>query len=199
MRNIVTSGVTLSAPAERADGVRRLFLAAAAAAAITVMPLSAAPDPVRPYAAATGIDRQRLAGLPGFIDGVVAQQIATRDVAGAVVTVVHKGRVLMTRGYGHADIAKAVPIDPQRTVFRPGSVSKLFTWVALMQQVERGRVDMDADVNSYLDFRLPAFAGGPGTGRPIRVRDLFSHSPGLSDVGGLTVDAAAKLRPFPNG
>lgn len=166
-----------------------------ATALVAATPLASAaaadPAPVRAYAPATGIDRGRLAGLADFIDGVVAEQIATRDVAGAVVTVVHKGRVLFNRGYGHADIARGALVDPSRTVFRPGSVSKLFTWVALMQQVEQGRVDLDADVNAYLDFKVPAFGS-----KPVRVRDLLSHSPGLGDVGGLTVDAAAKLRPY---
>lgn len=171
-------------------GVRVLVLVGMTLAA----PLTAAPAPVqgRPTPAATPVTPGRLAGLPDFIDGVVAQQIATREVAGAIVTVVHGGEVLFTRGYGHADIEKDMPVDPQRTVFRPGSVSKLFTWVALMQQVERGRVDLNADVNTYLDYKIPQRGA-----RPIRVRDLLSHSPGLSDVGGLTVDDVGKLRNYP--
>lgn len=118
-----------------------------------------------------------MAGLPDFIDGVMAQQIATRDVAGAVVTVVHRGKVVMSRGYGFADVDRAMPVDAERTLFRPGSVSKLFTWVALMQQIEAGKVDMDADVNRYLDYEIPPFEG-----KPIRVRDLFSHALGMSDL-----------------
>ncbi len=133
----------------------------------------------------------RIASLEAFVDGVVAQQIATREVAGAVVTVVYDGRVLFTRGYGFADVERGLPVDSQRTLFRPGSVSKLFTWAALMQQVERGRVDLDADVNTYLDFRIPDFQG-----KPIRVRDLLSHTPGMSDVGGISVDSESKLVPY---
>jgi CubicO group peptidase (beta-lactamase class C family) len=121
-----------------------------------------------------------LVGLPAFVDGVVAGQIASREVAGATVTVVANGHVVFTRGYGFANVPKQVPVDGEHTLFRPGSVSKLFTWVALMQQIEQGRVDMDADVNRYIDFKIPDFQGAP-----IRVRDLFSHSPGMSDVGGI--------------
>ncbi|WP_179042972.1 serine hydrolase domain-containing protein [Sphingobium lactosutens] len=127
--------------------------------------------------ASYSIDRTRLVGLPEFIDGILAQQIAQREVAGAVVTVVHRGKVIMTRGYGFADVDRAIAVDGQRTLFRPGSVSKLFTWAALMQQVETGQVDLDADVNRYLDYEIPLFEG-----KPIKVRDLFAHAMGMSDL-----------------
>lgn len=133
----------------------------------------------------------QLETLPAFIDGVVAQQIATREVAGAVVMVVHRGRVILSRGFGLADCERNIAVDAERTLFRPGSVSKLFTWVALMQQVERGRVDMDANVNRYLDFTIP-----PYEGRPVRVRDLFAHTPGMSDVGGISTDDPSKVVPY---
>lgn len=132
-----------------------------------------------------------VAGLADFVDGVMAQQLATREVAGAVVTVVQDGKVLFSRGYGFADVDKGVAVDGQRTLFRPGSVSKMFTWTAVLQQVELGRIDLDADVNTYLDFKIPEFEG-----RQIRVRDLFSHTPGMSDIGGLTAPTVDKLVPY---
>lgn len=133
--------------------------------------------PAAAKAPAATIDPARLAGLREFVDGVLAQQIATREVAGAVITVVHQGKVLFTRGYGFADVDRGVPVDGERTLFRPGSVSKLITWAALMQQVEAGKVDLDADVNRYTDFVIPPFEG-----KPIRVRDLFAHAVGMSDL-----------------
>lgn len=159
---------------------------ATALIATPVFPAAAAPK-----AAATSIERGKLAELPAFIDGVMAQQLATREVAGAIVTVVHKGRIVLNRGYGFADVAAGKPVDPQKTLFRPGSVSKLITWVALLQQVERGKVDLDADVNQYIDYKIP-----PYNGAPVRVRDLLSHTPGMSDVGDLTVDEVGKLKPY---
>lgn len=170
-------------PMHRLTGLA-LALALLAAPAL---PAAAAP----PKAETVTVDRARMAELPVFIDGVMAQQLATREVAGAVVTVVHKGKVVLTRGYGFADVAAGRPVDGQTTLFRPGSVSKLITWVALMQQVERGKVDLDADVNRYIDFTIPPFEGAP-----VKVRDLLSHSPGMSDVGDLTVDEVGKLRPY---
>ena len=137
------------------------------------------------------IPQDRIAGLADFVDGVMAQQIATREVAGAIVTVVYRDKVLFSRGYGFADIDKGIAVDGQQTLFRPGSVSKMFTWSALLQQVEAGRVDLDADVNKYLDFKIPEYEG-----KPIRVRDLLSHTPGMSDVGGLTAPTPDKITPY---
>ena len=77
---------------------------------------------------------------------------------------VKDGQVLLQKGYGYADVEKKMPVDPEQTLFRPGSVSKLFTWTAVMQLVERGKLDLDADVNQYLDFKIPP---GPD-GEPSR-------------------------------
>lgn len=134
-----------------------------------------------------------LVGLSDFVDGVLAEQIVKREVAGAVITVVHKGHVLFARGYGFADIDKRTAVDPQHTLFRPGSVSKLFTWTALMQQVEVGKVDLDAPVEQYLDFKLPA-----NQFKPIRVRDLMSHSAGFGDQSDIFVKSQAELIGFRN-
>ncbi|WP_162806408.1 serine hydrolase domain-containing protein [Sphingosinicella terrae] len=168
----------------------RAFLLAAALTSAGVPAASAAQAP--PAAAGiAAIDPVRLTGLADFVDGVMAEQIAAREVAGAVVTVVHDGRILFSRGYGYADVEARRRVDPERTLFRPGSVSKLFTWVALMQQVERGRVDLDADVNTYLDFTIP-----PLDGRPIRVRDLMQHTPGMSDASGIITREADAPRDY---
>lgn len=169
-----------------------IFVAALAAPLLlTPQAVWAKPRQTATATAPVRVDAARLAGLREFVDGVMAQQLAAREVAGAVVTVVHDGKVLFSRGYGFADVAKKQPVDAERTIFRPGSVSKLFTWVALMQQVERGRIDLDADVNTYLDYRLPDFRG-----KPIRVRDLFAHTPGMSDIGGITAEDVSELVPY---
>ncbi len=142
--------------------------------------------------AAVTIDPARLAGLAEFVDGIMAQQIATREVAGAVVTVVSKGKVLFSRGYGYADIDRKIPVDGEKTLFRPGSVSKLFTWTALMQQVEQGKVKLDDPIDKYLDFTIPT----NGQTRPILVRHLLDHSPGFEDLGGITTDDVSGLIPL---
>src|SRR4029079_13320335 len=73
------------------------------------------------------------AELEAFVDGVITAQMANDHVAGAQVSVVRNGVVLLSRGYGFADVARRKPVDPATTLFRPGSVTKLFTWTAVMQ------------------------------------------------------------------
>ena len=165
-----------------------------AAAALALMACSGYPpvlaQPATQSAPADAV-RPNVEGLADFIDGVMAQQIASHEVAGATISVVHDDARLLSAGYGYADIEAGRHVDPERTLFRPGSVSKLFTWTALMQQVELGRIDLDADIDTYIDFRIPPFED-----RPVRVRDLMSHSPGWSDVSGISVAMVEDLTPY---
>ncbi|MFL6587525.1 MAG: serine hydrolase domain-containing protein [Luteimonas sp.] len=108
-----------------------------------------------------------------WLDAVMPFAIAQGDVAGAVVTVVKDGRILVRRGYGFADVAARTPVDPDRTLFRMASVSKVLTWTAVMQLVEAGTLDLDADINRYLDFRVPE------RGAPITLRQLMTHTAGF--------------------
>src|SRR3546814_20312345 len=88
-------------------------------------------------------------------------------IGGAVVVVVRGDGPVLAKGYGFADVASRKPVDPATTLFRPGSVSKLFTWTAVMPQVEAGKLDLDKDVNAYLDFKIPPYDGKQITLRKI--------------------------------
>jgi CubicO group peptidase (beta-lactamase class C family) len=112
-----------------------------------------------------------------WLDGYMPYALHSADIAGAVVTVVKDGQVVAARGYGWADIAHRNPVDPNLTLFRPGSVSKLVTWTAVMQQVEAGKLDLDADVNRYLDFAIP-----PRNGQPITLRQIMTHTAGFEEA-----------------
>src|SRR5580765_4403434 len=111
-----------------------------------------------------------------FLDGILPQQLAREDIAGAVVSVVKDGKVLFARGYGYADVEKKTPVSPKTTMFRPGSISKLFTWTAVMQLVEQGKLDLDRNVNDYLDFKLPDRSDGP-----ITLRNIMTHTAGFEE------------------
>jgi CubicO group peptidase (beta-lactamase class C family) len=111
-----------------------------------------------------------------WLDGYLPYALKTGDIAGAVVVIVKDGEVLTARGFGYADVAAKKPVDPKLTLFRPGSVSKLFTWTAVMQLVEQGKIDLDADVNQYLDFKIP-----PREGKPITMRNLMQHTAGFEE------------------
>src|SRR3984885_7565267 len=111
-----------------------------------------------------------------WLDGYMPYALHTGDIAGAVVAVVKDGQIVTERGFGYSDVAKRAPVDPKLTLFRPGSVSKLFTWTAVMQQVEQGKIDLDADVNQYLDFKIPA-----RDGKPVTMRQLMQHVAGFEE------------------
>ena len=111
-----------------------------------------------------------------WLDGFMPYALAEGDIAGAVVVIVRDGQILTQRGYGFADVKSRRPVDPRLTLFRPGSVSKLFTWTAVMQQVEQGKIDLDADVNRYLDFKIP-----PYQGKPVTMRQIMTHTAGFEE------------------
>lgn len=114
--------------------------------------------------------------LNAWLDGYLPYALHTGDIAGAVVAVVKDGQIVTERGFGYSDVAKRTPVDPKLTLFRPGSVSKLITWTAVMQLVEQGKIDLDVDVNGYLDFKIPA-----RDGKPITLRNLMQHTAGFEE------------------
>jgi CubicO group peptidase (beta-lactamase class C family) len=143
---------------------------------------------------ATAIHGQGLTvpDLSAFLDGLMSQQIEKADIAGAVIAVVKDGKVLFEKGYGYSDAEKKTPVSPQDTLFRPGSISKLFTWTAVMQQVELGKLDLDRDVNEYLDFKIPQTFGKPTT-----LRDIMTHRSGLEEtIKDLFVGSEKDLMPM---
>lgn len=114
--------------------------------------------------------------VEAFLDGLIPTELKADDIAGAVVAVVKDGQPLFAKGYGYADVAKKTPVTTDDTLFRPGSISKLFTWTSVMQQVEAGKLDLDRDVNDYLDFKVPATYS-----KPITLRNLMTHTPGFEE------------------
>ena len=131
---------------------------------------TAAVAPAAPVHALTKAD------LDSWLDGFMPYALRKGDIAGAVVTVVKDGEVLSARGYGYADVKERKPVDPDTTLFRIGSVSKLFTWTSVMQLVEQGKLDLDADVNTYIDFKIPAREG-----KPVTLRNLMTHTAGFEE------------------
>ena len=132
------------------------------------------------------------ADVSAFLDGIMPLQLAREDIAGAVIVVVKDGKILFAKGYGYANVEKRIPVSPDTTLFRPGSISKLFNWTAIMQQVEQGKVDLDRDVNDYLDLKIP-----PTFPKPITLRDIMTHTAGFEETAQeLFVADAAHLTPL---
>lgn len=117
------------------------------------------------------------ARLEDIVDSVLAQHLEDGPVPGAVVAIVRGEEVLLLKGYGYADARTQTPMDASQSLIRIGSVSKLFTWTAIMQLFELGLVNLDCDVNTYLDrpFVPKAF------GIPVTLRNLLTQTPGFED------------------
>ncbi len=126
------------------------------------------------------------AKLEVFMDGVIYSQMDENNIVGVPLAVVQDGEIILSKGYGYADRENRIPVDPAETLFRPGSTSKLLTWTAVMQLVEQDLIDLDADVNEYLDFKIPdRLYGQNGSEAPgsITMRHLLTHTPGFEDRG----------------
>ena len=135
------------------------------------------------------------ADLSAFFDGILPLQLERSDVAGASVLVMKDGNVLLQKGYGYADVKSKRPVDPASTIFRLASISKLFTWISVMQLEEQGKLNLDTDVNQYLDFQIrPAF------NKPITLRNLMTHTAGfeesLNDIIITDTKQAVSLRAY---
>ncbi len=171
---------------------RARFAALAVANAIAIGVASAqgpAPSPLLPQRApapskeaalptqASPVPELTKADFETFLDALIPSQLRNRNIAGAVVSVVKDGQVLFQKGYGYADVEEKKPVLPDQTLFRPGSISKLFTATAVMQLVEQGKLDLDPDVNDYLDFPIPKTYP-----EPVTLRQLLTHTGGFEET-----------------
>ncbi len=160
-------------------------LALASAASPAQQPASLSPTPLAPNPAVATEARVPVPqsahqltaqDVDVWLDGYMPYALHSGDIAGAEVVIVKDGKVLSARGYGYADIANKKPIDVYRTLFRVGSVSKLITWTAVMQLVQAGKLNLDTDINTYLDFKIP-----PYHGQPITLRQVMTHTTGFEE------------------
>jgi CubicO group peptidase (beta-lactamase class C family) len=144
--------------------------------------------------ACSAANAESLPSLEPFVDGVVSSYMSQEQIAGVQVSVVRDGEVLLVKGYGIDSVAPRRAVDPQQSLFRLGSISKTFTWLAIMQLVERGRLKLDDPVNKHLPDALDVPDGG--FEQPIRIVDLMNHTAGFEDiVQGLFV--AQEATPLP--
>ena len=173
-------------------GAIRVVLALLAFVAVVVTTLTGSPalaqtptEPSDPAGRGPTDGRE----LETFLDGFFAQQLEGSKIPGATVSVVRDGEVLFAKGYGEADVEAGEPVVADETLFRIASTSKLFTSTAVMQLVEEGKLDLDEDVNAYLDdVEIP----NTYPGRPVTLRHLLTHTAGFEEsfTGSGASDAA---------
>lgn len=132
--------------------------------------------------------------VEAFMDEVVKKQLESSKIPGATVSVVKDGEILFAKGYGEADVKAEKPVVADETLFRVGSVSKLFTSTAAMQLVEEGKLDLDEDVNTYLDdVEIPDTYNG----KPVTLRNLLTHTAGFEqEFVGTGARGAADFEPL---
>lgn len=133
--------------------------------------------------------------LEAYFDGVVKNNMSRAHSPSGVVAVMKDNQVIFTKGYGYSDFDKKIPVDPNTTLFRPGSISKLFTWVSVMQLVEQGKLDLDADVNMYLQsFQVK----DSWPGQPVTLRHILTHTAGFEDaaIGHLIIKDQSRIVPL---
>jgi len=121
----------------------------------------------------------RDAGLEDFFDNTINSKVEKYHIPNATVAVVKDGEIVYKKGFGFADIENNISVDADTTLFRIGSTSKLITWTAVMQLVEDSKLDLNADVNTYLDFEIsPQLEKSLKkiTTEPITMTHLMTHT-----------------------
>jgi CubicO group peptidase (beta-lactamase class C family) len=124
-----------------------------------------------------GVHQLSTADLGALLDPLIERQLERLKIAGAVVVVVKDSAILLAKGYGYADVENKRPMTADATLVRPGSISKLFTGIAVMQLVEQDKLDLDRDVNDNLVFHFPT----PDGGVPVTLRRLMTHRAGFEE------------------
>jgi CubicO group peptidase (beta-lactamase class C family) len=144
---------------------------------------------------AAGLDRSLLDAteLDRIVRPVFIDHMADRYIAGAAISVVHDGELVYRAGFGRREVFHEVPVEPERTIWRIGSITKVMTGVAVLQLVDRGLLDLDADVDDYLsDLEVPATFE-----QPVRVRHLLTHTAGFDQIGlGRHAASREEVRPL---
>lgn len=115
--------------------------------------------------------------VQAYINGLMSGLINAGEFPGIAVAVIQNGEVTFKAGYGYADVRGRIPVDADRTRFRVASISKLVTATAVMQVAEQGKVDLNADVNTYLSgFKIP-----PTYPEPVTLANILTHTAGFDD------------------
>jgi len=122
---------------------------------------------------------EQMPELESFVEGVVTKIMSDRHIAGAQVSIVRNGEVVLLKGYGIDSLNPERKVDPKRSLFRIASVSKTFLWIALMQLQERGQLQLTDPINKYLPDTLKI--ADDGFTQSIRIIDLMNHTAGFED------------------
>lgn len=116
--------------------------------------------------------------LEDSVDNIIEKYVGKdKDIPGAAIAIVKDGEIVLEKGYGFSNLEKEVETDPQKTVFEAASISKLYTWTAVMQLVEDGKINLDRDIRHYLpdDYLELEYSN------PVTMVNLMNHTAGFED------------------
>jgi CubicO group peptidase (beta-lactamase class C family) len=121
--------------------------------------------------------------MSDFLHQQMIEYTTKNNIPNAVAAMVTADSIYLLQGYGYADLENRMPVDPRYHLFRTGSVSKIFTWTAIMQLYEQGLVDLDADISDYLDIEInQRILYEDNDSEPITLTHLMTHTAGYEDV-----------------
>ena len=130
--------------------------------------------------------------LERVVDSVMAIGMAAEHIPGAAFVLVRDGRIVLSKGYGFADRESSRRVVPDSTVWPFASSTKVLTAAAVVQLADRGKLDLDADVNRYLrKLKIPATFP-----EPVTAAQLLTHTAGFDELRGRLVESAAEIRPL---
>ncbi len=129
-------------------------------------------------------DINNIESVRAFLDGFIHSQMEEYNVPGVTLSLVKDGAIILKEGYGFYDLHNNKNVDPDTTLFRSGSITKLFIWTAVMQLVEKGEINLNEDINNYLDFTVPNEVIGAAreNTKPIKMIDLMNHTAGFEET-----------------
>ncbi|MBS3766381.1 serine hydrolase [Candidatus Bipolaricaulota bacterium] len=148
---------------------------------------------ISPTATATETPTLTRKDVEPFLNGVIASQLKQHNIPGAAVSVVSGKEIIFSDGYGRPNVEIPKTASPDDTIFRSGSVSKLFIWTAIAQLLDQGKLELDRDINAYLEeVTIPN-----SYERPITIWNLMTHTSGFEEKGiHLYAPSAEKLLPL---
>ena len=118
----------------------------------------------------------KMDGLEKFIDNLMITQLDEYDIPGSVVVIVKDGEIILSKGYGYSDLENQLEVDPDNSMFRIASISKLFNYVATMKLVEEGKLSLETPIVDYLE---PVGISTDGIDRNTKIKHLLTHSAGF--------------------
>jgi len=119
------------------------------------------------------------------VETLLRREMQERRIPGLQVAVVQRGKIVLLRSFGMANLQNSVPVTNQ-SIFPINSCTKAFTGVALMQLAEEGKIQLSAPVSTYLE-------GLPASWQPVTVRQLLTHVSGLPNILSILDQNTGKL------